>query len=89
VRDLKKTLGHEGSWFGFPRIPDEYRNQEGGLESADEITERVAMEIIEGYNDLVRRGLATSSLSEIMHHGIEGVKKKFGNQIRVGRAIEN
>jgi hypothetical protein len=32
-----------------------------------------------GYNHLVGRGLTTSTLSEIMHDGIEGVKREFGD----------
>jgi hypothetical protein len=48
---------------------------EGDVQSVDEITERVAMEIVEGYNDLVSRGLTTSTRCTT------GLKVSRGNSV--------
>ena len=88
VKELVKFLGHEGAWFGIPRIPDEYRNPCYRRIWADEVTQKVAAEILLGYKQLVGTRPNIPSLDEVMHGGIEAIKREFSDQITVGKAME-
>jgi len=42
---VSKVLGHEGAWYGVPRIPDGYRDLPGLYWSADDLARVIAKRI--------------------------------------------
>jgi hypothetical protein len=83
LAQMTKVLVHEGSWFGFPRIPDEFRSPVG-WESADWIMRHIAVAILEGYNRLVNNGEdEIRPLKEILCDGLETLKAELSGRIEV------
>jgi len=78
VHKMMEVLGHEGAWFGIPRIPDEYRHT-AFRDSADDVTYSVAHEIVRMYSRIPN----ALPLSEVMQGGLTMVKASC-NQIKVG-----
>ena len=78
VHKMMAVLGHEGAWFGIPRIPEEYRHT-AFQDSADDVTYGVALEIVREYNRIPN----ALPMSEVIQGGLTMVRTAC--MMKIGR----